>query len=256
MRRQLSLIIPIFIILIPPIMALCEEDDGGPSDLSKLVPYIAEGGITQSDSEQKGDFCVDEEGGLNMETESLYLREFYCRNGIVKSIDVMCMDFGYTKCRMENGFGACVNKVGSSDNKDSADASKDSSVRHCGNKRVEVGEDCDPPDRLCVAGNGNPGVCSPFCTCIEYAFGDGEAEDEPEPKESEEKINISMTEEKLNITEKIEEEDTISPETKQVLEEIGEEEPLKLNETTGIKLTRGVTEIVKHLFGWIINLFH
>jgi len=250
MKKAILIMVLIFLALIPIAFSelTCDDTDGGPAVENKPLPFIAIGGTVKTPDDQKGDYCVRREGKDGLEQESLWIKEYYCYAGDVKSKDYQCLTYGYTKCKMENGLGACVNKI--SDWDDGTSSENETLDTDCGNKVVEGNEDCDPPGKLCVAKNGDPGSCTDFCICVSYFTDSNETN---ESKESFEEINLSLINGKINKTE--DSDIAISEETKKVLEDMENGEPLKLNETVGIKLTRSVTEGVKNFFIWIANLF-
>ncbi len=247
----------LFIILILPLMAFaeltCEDSDSGPEDVTKPLPFITKAGTVKTLNDTKGDFCIEKEGSNELEQESLWVREYYCYAGKAKNHDYQCFAYGYTKCKMTEGIGKCVEGLNSLD--DSADnakadepkenASEKSSTRNCGDDKVQQGEDCEPPEKLCVTKNDEPGVCSAFCICIPYEFKSGNAT----------KPNVTVEEVNVSISNKTDKDVEISKDTQKVLEDIKDDRPLKFNESIGYKLTKGVTDAVKHFFDWIGSLF-
>ena len=49
----------------------------------------------------------------------------------------------------------------------------------CGDRKVERGEDCDPPNTLCTTNTREPGVCSKTCSCLLPDLLDSESRETP-----------------------------------------------------------------------------
>ncbi|RMD58648.1 hypothetical protein D6825_00120 [Candidatus Woesearchaeota archaeon] len=59
----------------------------------------------------------------------------------------------------------------------------------CGDKMVERDEDCDPPNTLCTTFDGEPGVCTQKCKCVEPG-----ALDEPEEEGQSGELSAGLNE--------------------------------------------------------------
>ncbi len=131
------------------LFGVCDDSDGGPGDPDKPVPFIGIPGIAQNPSEKQTDFCVDEAG--EKKGPSLFIKEFFCRDGKVESKAYKCPDYGYVAC-VETPRGAqCV---------------KQPPAAKCGDNVVQPPEQCDPPGGACVNPAGKPGVCNVNCRCV------------------------------------------------------------------------------------------
>jgi len=156
---------------------LCKEsDDGKDYEEAGYVKY----GVTKYN-----DLCVLEPDADMRVEEGIYLKEYYCDedNDERKHKIVDCTQLGFEKCED----GRCVNSQssqGSSQSQNSAPVY----VAECGNKIVDSGEDCDPPDKICYKGS-DIGLCSDTCKC-EIKISSGTSSDnEEETEESESEVD-------------------------------------------------------------------
>ncbi len=158
----------------------------------------------------------------------------------------------------------------------------------CGNKAIEMGEDCDPPGKKCyVPDSYQDGTCDVDCICQEYILavcGNGYLEDDEkcekdddcpmfnycnancecipkiasETNKTEETIEKEMNNTKTKEIVIKKELDSKVNETVVVYEEfvINESyfERENFNESLGIKITGAVTKVTTSLFGSLWNL--
>ncbi|MBW2969211.1 hypothetical protein KY314_03780, partial [Candidatus Woesearchaeota archaeon] len=110
--------------------------------------------------------------------EGIYLKEYYCDedNDERKHKIVDCTQLGFEKCED----GRCVNSQ-SSQSSSQSQTSAPVYVAECGNKIVDSGEDCDPPDKICYKGS-DIGLCSDTCMC-EIKISSGTSSDNEEESE-------------------------------------------------------------------------
>ncbi|MBN1644970.1 hypothetical protein JW851_02955 [Candidatus Woesearchaeota archaeon] len=159
----------VFLLLIVSFAAadLCKESDDGKD--------YAEQGYVKYGVIQYDDLCV-----LSLDTdmrveEGLYLKEYYCDKDTDerKHKIINCADEGFDKCKN----GQCVGDSSS----DSSDSSQTTTPVYtgpeCGNKKIEAGEDCDPPTKICYVGS-DIGLCSAACKCeIKISSGTSDSTD-------------------------------------------------------------------------------
>lgn len=131
---------------------LCKESDDGKDYAEQgYVKY----GITKYE-----DLCVlSPDKDMRLE-ESQYLKEYYCDKDTDerKHKIVDCSREGFDKCKN----GRCVSDSSQQDS--SQPATPVYTGLECGNKKVETGEDCDPPTKICYVGS-DIGLCSDTCKC-------------------------------------------------------------------------------------------
>jgi hypothetical protein len=161
MRKIIAYIFCILFLVSFASADLCKEsDDGKDYAESGYVKY----GVTQYD-----DVCVTSAEIDIRKTESFFLKEYYCDDDERKHEIVECSREGFDSCED----GRCV-----------SDSSQDSSQPavpvytgpECGNKKIETGEDCDPPTKICYVGS-DIGLCSETCKCEIKIFSDSGSSD-------------------------------------------------------------------------------
>jgi major membrane immunogen (membrane-anchored lipoprotein) len=147
---------------------LCMDSDDGEDYAEKgYVKY----GVTKF-----YDTCV-----LNPSTdmsiqEGAYLKEYFCDDDKRVNDIIDCSREGFDMCKE----GKCIDLDPSDD---SAPKAPVYTAPVCGNKVVDPGEDCDPPDKICYKGS-DIGLCSEICKC-EIKIKDGRlvSDDENETTE-------------------------------------------------------------------------
>lgn len=153
--RKLPVITVLFLLVcsIPAFAVDCTDSDSGGTEPE---PYIGEKASVTYGLTEKFDECVSGKDGYHLAT-SPWVREYYCitENDLVlrKYKDYDCTRYGYTKCED----GKCIGKAGTG-----ANATKVKTVEapRCGDHKVDAGEQCDPPDKICYDDSGNIGQCT------------------------------------------------------------------------------------------------
>jgi hypothetical protein len=234
-----------------------DSDDGG----SEPDPYIGEKASVTYGLTEKFDECVSGKDGYHLATSS-WVREYYCltESDLVsrKYKDYDCTRYGYTKCED----GKCIGKTtGANATKSSAPA-----VPKCGDHVIQsnLGEQCDPPDKICYDDSGSIGQCTRAnaqgfggCQCKVLGSTSKPAETAPvQNTTTTTTVTPPTTTPEPEPTPAAEPEPAAAPAPAETTSE--ERTPLPtedLDDSNGISVTRGVTNAVKRFFRWIGSWF-
>ncbi len=257
--RKLAVIVALFLLLgsSAAFAVECIDSDDGPTERNRPEPYIAEKASVSYGLSEKFDECVSNEDGYHLDPSN-WVREYYCQNvsDIVQRvyIDYDCVRYGYTGC----AGGKCIGK-----NATKTTTHVDTGPA-CGNKRVDPGEQCDPPDKICYDTSGNIGICTRAnaqgfggCQCKTYKG----AESTEGPVQN---VTVQQNETAPPVVTPPEEQPPVQPEEEPKAEpEPAAEQPpaeraplpTELDNSNGIGVTRGITNAVKRFFRWIGSWF-
>jgi len=209
-----------------------------------------------TDYEQKGsvkygvttkeDSCVLSKHTEMSVEEGIWLKEYYCENDQRKNEVVDCTREGYQKCEQ----GTCTGKEAVAAQKEAEIAAQPK----CGNDVVDsdLGEECDPPGKICYA-DGGYGQCDSNCKCpleIRQGVNNNETVEANETAEAENATVENATAEK----------ETVEPETKpEPLPEIETVEPVEIEpepEVEEIEVPdQPLPGFVVRFVNWIKSLF-
>lgn len=135
------------------VTAACTDSDN--TDVLKVKDSLSVKGTTKSGTVSRDDTCVQKKLGAEIK-EGVWIKEFYCADDKVEPREVACSSFGFAGCND----GACFGKAAAR-----TISTGMVTASGCGNKKVDSGEECDPPDKLCVTADGDPGICLGTCKC-------------------------------------------------------------------------------------------
>ncbi len=251
--RKLAVIVALCLLLCSSVAFAveCIDSDDGPTERNRPEPYIAEKASVSYGLSEKFDECVSNEEGYHLDPSN-WVREYYCQNvsDVVQRVytDYDCLRYGYTGC----AGGKCIGK-----NATKTTTHVDTGPV-CGNKRVDPGEQCDPPDKICYDANSNIGQCTRpnaqgfgGCQCKTYKGAESAAAPAPSAAVQE---NVTAPPpaapkpEPAQPKEEPKEEPVAAPAERAPL-------PTELDESNGIGVTRGITNAVKRFFRWIGSWF-
>lgn len=158
MKKTIALIVFLvcFILLSGVAFAdsLCTDNDDGRNYAHKSTTKY---GITSEE-----DRCVlGPKADVRTET-SMYLKEYFCAEDTRKSDIVDCSREGYERCYQ----GACVGGKKGASTSNGTNYTLPPELPQCGDKKVNsVGEQCDPPGKICYTETFDIGLCSAACKC-------------------------------------------------------------------------------------------
>jgi hypothetical protein len=241
--------------------ATCTDSDNGGGDDAE--PYIGIRGSVTYGIMEKFDTCISAEGGYHYENSS-WIREYYCANvsEVVQrtSKDYDCTRYGYTMCQD----GKCIGKAGGPSNT----TKRASTGPSCGNKVVDAGEQCDPPDKICYL-NDNIGICTRpnaqgfgGCQCKLYKGGETTTTETTQtvapapvtPPPAATPPPAQVTPPPAAATPPV-----VQPPAQTTAPAETEKEraplPTELDNSNGVGITRGITNAVKSFFKWIGSWF-
>jgi hypothetical protein len=257
--RKLAAITAVFLLLCATAaLAVDCTDSDRDDDVKKTIDE--KGSVTYGLTE-KYDECVSSEDGYHMGT-SRFVREYFCQadsggNILRKYEDIDCERYGYTKCED----GRCIGKNTTASYTGTTSQPAGPS---CGNKKIDAGEQCDPPDKICYDDNSNIGQCTRpnakgFGGCQCKTLGDTEKVETP--------VQNTTTVTTTTTTAPAAQPATppatapaaqpapTTPPAEQAPEERAPLPTEDLDSSNGIGITRGITNAVKKFFRWIGSWF-
>jgi len=179
------------ILLISSAYAACYDSDDGPKNLNTPARYLGIDGFVTKGNTTYYDSCVTRNNGVEINSSN-WVREYYCDNDEVKYRDYFCPTYYYVECLTVHKAAACDDYSGPSDyNETSVNASSTNNTTNttnssnnssgssesnnssnatitpdtCGNDKVDLGEDCDPPGKNCYTSAFQEGICDFSCLC-------------------------------------------------------------------------------------------
>ena len=268
------LLFTLFAILLASIAyADCYDSDAGPTDLDHPARYIGIDGFVTEGNDTYYDSCVIRKGG-DETNESNWIREYYCdKDGDMDYIDYFCPSYHYKECLTVHKAAACDDYTGPADynetvqnttNTTAANQTINKTVpKNCGDKKVNFGEDCDPPGKECYTKGFLKGVCDFTCVCDSSLTPDlfkklnatlNEDEEEKEIEDTKITFTVNETKEeiKINKTPKITGAAASDP-LNQLIEE-AKEPPEDFSDSFGIKITSAITDVVMKVWDLIMGI--
>ncbi|MEM4247035.1 MAG: hypothetical protein QXR48_01955 [Candidatus Woesearchaeota archaeon] len=253
--RKLAIIALFCILLnISSVFAVDCIDSDEEDDIDKTIDE--KGSVTYGLTE-KFDECVSGKDGYHVNT-GRFVREYYC--GKVGDVvqrryeDIDCERKGYTKCEE----GRCVGKTSST----TTSTTKQTGPL-CGNHKLDAGEQCDPPDKICYDTAGNIGICTRpnaqgfgGCQCSTYKG--AKSTEEPVQNVT---VQQNTTAPAQPLPPPVEQPPAPKAEEQPPAEQPPAEQkerpplPIEFEESKGISVTRGITNAVKRFFRWIGSWF-
>jgi hypothetical protein len=235
-------------VLVANASAPCTDTDNGPTSESRPEPFISELGVVKYGITDRSDECISNDEGYHLDPSS-WVREYYCGGNPVQRLhtDVDCTRYGYTGC----SGGKCVGKENASRTREIAEGPK------CGNKRLDPGEQCDPPDKICYV-EGNIGVCTrETCQCKLYKPKSGAepAEQPPAATTSEPKPEEQPQASQHAASPAAEQPPAATPTEQPPTAAERTPLPTEFESAKGISVTRSITNSVKRFFSWIAGWF-
>ena len=261
----------------------CYDSDDGPKNLNTPARYLGSDGFVTEGNNTYYDSCITRKGGVEI-NDSNWIREYYCDNGRMDYEDYFCPDHHYVECLTFNKAAACDDYRGPADynetttqtnttNTTNTTANTTSSTQptnttpvNCGDKKVELGEDCDPPGKNCYTPAFQEGICDFSCTCdssmtrdmfnrLNQTLNEEKAEDDAV-------ITFTVNETKENKTEVVTiKENKTSEITAAVtadpindLIKDAKEPPQDFSDSFGIKITSAITSVVMSVWNLIMGL--
>lgn len=185
MKKQLLVYILLAGMIAVSANATCYDSDGGPKNIAEPARYIGIDGFVSDGNQTYYDTCISRKGGSEVD-DSLWIREYYCdSNGNVAYEDYFCPSHYYVECLKIHKAAACDDYSGPSDynetslsqaNTTSANTTNSATAANnqvnatavsvnCGNQKVDLGEECDPPGKACYTKAFTSGVCDFNCFC-------------------------------------------------------------------------------------------
>ncbi len=234
---------------------LCTDSDNGPDGGSPSDDVLTTVGSTKYGITTLNDVCVIGPSADVQTKESMYLKEYYCDNDKREFEIFDCSRFGFEKC-VE---GKCTGS--SSGSSSGSNQNNNVIISNCGNKILEEneGEECDPPGSVCLDGD-DYGVCLNDCKCRWHSQSSGAQQVTTIDTNNNQDTNTD----KIQQTQKTTQNTNQNQENQQKQEDlypmpnvtIPNTDDLKdFDDTSGIKVTRGITDFFNKIWDWFTNLF-
>jgi len=173
----------LLVLLTVSVSAACYDSDDGPKNLATPARYLGIDGFVTEGNTTYYDACVSRKGGTPLD-DSLWIREYYCdNNGDVAYEDYFCPSHYYVECLTVHKAAACDDYSGPADYNETSAINTTNTTNttnatnttnqtnttkrpvNCGDKKVEFGEECDPPGKDCYTKALTKGVCDFNCIC-------------------------------------------------------------------------------------------
>jgi len=228
----------------------CTDSDGGPVDGAHPEKFVDILGTTKYGiSTTHTDECISNKDGYHKDP-SPWIREYYCGGSPIQiqHKDMDCTSMGFTGC----AGGKCI---GGSSSTATTTTHTTKPTPACGNKHVDAGEQCDPPDKICYVGS-DVGICArETCQCKLYKGGSS-----TETTAVTTTTAAPVTPHPASTPAETAPETEQTPPTPEAQPPAAEPErqPLPTDElpaAKGIGVTRSITNGVKHFFSWIASWF-
>lgn len=185
--KKLPLYAIMALLLVYSAHASCYDSDAGPKNLAEPARYIGIDGYVTEGNTTYYDSCISRKGGTEIE-KGLWIREYYCdSNNHVDYEDYFCPGHYYVECLKAHKAAACDDYSGPSDynettataatnntntsttaaasNNQSNTSNVSAASANCGDKKINHGEECDPPGKECYTKSFLQGVCDFNCMC-------------------------------------------------------------------------------------------
>lgn len=171
------------------VSAACYDSDDGPKNLATPARYLGSDGFVTEGNTTYYDTCVSRAGGSEID-DGLWIREYYCDNsGRVAFEDFFCPSHYYVECLTVHKAAACDDYSGPADYNETSAVNTTATANttnttsqgnitnttsgqsnasrpvNCGDKKVEFGEECDPPGKDCYTKAMTKGICDFSCEC-------------------------------------------------------------------------------------------
>ncbi len=280
MKKQLLIYAILAVLLTFSVNAACYDSDDGPKNLDTPARYIGiDGFVTEGNNATYYDACVSREGGSEID-DGLWIREYYCdNNGNMDYEDYFCPSHYYVECLKVHKAAACDSYSGPADYNETTTTQTNTTNTtnatntttnqtntttipiNCGDKKVEFGEECDPPGKECYTKALTKGVCDFNCGCDPamtpelFRNLNKSLNKKEEENTTTASVNFNVTETKTvkeNKTPAITGGIIINPiddlikEAKQPSENFGD--------SVGIKITSAITKAVMRVWNIIMNV--
>lgn len=290
--KKIILLYIISILLASFAYADCFDSDDGPKNLNTPARYLGIDGFVTKENTTYYDSCVTRNNGIEVNSSN-WVREYYCDNDEVKFRDYFCPTYYYVECLTVHKAAACDDYSGPSDyNETSINASSTNNTSSttnssnntnsssnsnnssntaiipdtCGNQKVDLREDCDPPGKTCYTSAFQEGICDFSCLCDSSMTRDmfdrlnqtinQDAEEQDEDNSSVIAFSINDTKENTadssvkvfseNKTPEITGSFVADPINDLIKE--AKEPPENFEDSWGIKITSAITSVV--MVGW------
>jgi hypothetical protein len=271
------------IILVSSAYAACYDSDDGPKNLDQPARYIGTDGFVTEGNTTYYDTCVNREGG-NEVNDSNWVREYYCdHNGNMDYEDYFCPSYHYVECLTFHKSAACDDYSGPSDynetntstttttnttNTTNTTTTQNTTTtittpENCGDGKVNLDEECDPPGKECYTKSFLSGVCNFNCVCDSSLTMDlfKKLNNTLKQEETEENKSASITFE-VNDTEPEVVENISAPEITGAVStdhiddliKTAREPPEDFSDSFGIKITSAITRNVMKVWNLLMNL--
>ena len=180
--KKISLYFVLAVILVSSVYASCYDSDDGPKNLDQPARYIGADGFVTKGNTTYYDSCINRQGG-NEVNDSNWIREYFCdENGDVDYVDYFCPSYNYVECLTFHKAAACDDYSGPADYNETntsitttntTNTTSNNTVTNttaaiplnCGDGKVNLDEDCDPPGKACYTKSFLSGICNFNCVC-------------------------------------------------------------------------------------------